>query len=243
MQRTVARDWVHCSLRLVEQVNICLQQVVQSLVVKCLRLDFPTASSLLIDDVTVDFIIDDPALALLFTTADSFCSTADCEDITADVIIASKLHETQKPLNDKFGLGFNVGESSTGEISTQSNLVYDKFKKMNFVKASVIHNTYESIKYDDQTSGQLNQKGKAGIGYIRPENFKPSWLKNRLDKEKARDDSKSSVPHQPRRGPKKVKSVWKMVQPRRDLNGPHTKPKLNISVTHKPKGVNREGKI
>ncbi|KZV17936.1 G-type lectin S-receptor-like serine/threonine-protein kinase [Dorcoceras hygrometricum] len=38
-------------------------------------------SSLLIADVTADFIIADPALALLFTTAD-------CDDITADVIIA-----------------------------------------------------------------------------------------------------------------------------------------------------------
>ncbi|KZV17543.1 hypothetical protein F511_40137 [Dorcoceras hygrometricum] len=37
--------------------------------------------SLLIADVTADFIIADPALALLFTTAD-------CDDITADVIIA-----------------------------------------------------------------------------------------------------------------------------------------------------------
>ncbi|KZV50638.1 hypothetical protein F511_25597 [Dorcoceras hygrometricum] len=45
---------------------------------------------------------------------------------------------------------------------TQPDLAYDKFKKMNFVKASVIHNAYESVKYDDQTSGQLNQKGKAG---------------------------------------------------------------------------------
>ncbi|KZV34137.1 nucleolin-like [Dorcoceras hygrometricum] len=38
-------------------------------------------SSLLLADVTADFIIADPALALLFTTADS-------DDITADVIIA-----------------------------------------------------------------------------------------------------------------------------------------------------------
>ncbi|KZV24403.1 spindle pole body component 110-like [Dorcoceras hygrometricum] len=112
----------------------------------------------------------------------------------------SKLHETQKPLNDKSGLGFNGEESSSGDTCTQSNMVYDKYKKMTFVKASVIHNIYESIKYDDQTAGQLNQKGKAGIGYIRPENSKPSWLKNRLDKEKARAGSKSSVPHQPRRG-------------------------------------------
>ncbi|KZV58640.1 hypothetical protein F511_09065 [Dorcoceras hygrometricum] len=37
--------------------------------------------SLLIADVTADFIIADPALALLFTTAD-------CDDTTADVIIA-----------------------------------------------------------------------------------------------------------------------------------------------------------
>ncbi|KZV55409.1 hypothetical protein F511_06459 [Dorcoceras hygrometricum] len=38
-------------------------------------------SSLLIVDVTADFIIADPALALLFTTTD-------CDDINADVIIA-----------------------------------------------------------------------------------------------------------------------------------------------------------
>ncbi|KZV16032.1 hypothetical protein F511_26161 [Dorcoceras hygrometricum] len=101
---------------------------------------------------------------------------------TQSSVSLSKLHEIQKPLNDKSGLGFNVGESSSGETCTQSNLVYDKFKKMNFVKASVIHNTYESVKYDDQTSGQLNQKGKAGIGYIRPENSKPNWLKNRLQR-------------------------------------------------------------
>ncbi|KZV52786.1 microtubule-associated protein 70-2-like [Dorcoceras hygrometricum] len=86
---------------------------------------------------------------------------------TQSYVSLSKLHETQKPLNDKSRLGFNVGESSSGETNTQSNLVYDKFKKMNFVKASVIHNTYELVKYDDQTSGQLSQKGKAGIGYIR----------------------------------------------------------------------------
>ncbi|KZV32019.1 hypothetical protein F511_16593 [Dorcoceras hygrometricum] len=75
----------------------------------------------------------------------------------------SKLHEIQKPLNDKSGLGLNVEESRSGETSTQSDMVNDKFKKMNFVKASMTHNTYESVKYDDQTSGKLNQKGKAGI--------------------------------------------------------------------------------
>ncbi|KZV32045.1 auxin efflux carrier component 5 [Dorcoceras hygrometricum] len=62
----------------------------------------------------------------------------------------------------------------------------------------------------------------------RPENSKPSWLKNRLDKEKARAGSKSSVPHQPRWSSTNVKSVWRKVQPQ-EMNGPHTKPKLNRS--------------
>ncbi|KZV18225.1 hypothetical protein F511_34162 [Dorcoceras hygrometricum] len=84
---------------------------------------------------------------------------------TQSSVSLSKLHETQKPLNDKSVLGFNGGESNSGETCTQSNMVYDKFKKMNFVKASVIHNTCESVKYDDQTSGQLNQKGKL-VSYI-----------------------------------------------------------------------------
>ncbi|KZV54929.1 hypothetical protein F511_30597 [Dorcoceras hygrometricum] len=116
---------------------------------------------------------------------------------TKSSISLSKLHETQKPLNEKFGLGFCVGESSSEGTSTQSDLAYDKFKTMNFVKASVIHNAYESVKYDDQTSGQLNQKGKDGIGYIRLENSKPSWLKNRLEKDKAKDGLSHLFPTSP----------------------------------------------
>ncbi|KZV38094.1 DNA (cytosine-5)-methyltransferase DRM2 [Dorcoceras hygrometricum] len=77
----------------------------------------------------------------------------------------SKLHEAQKPLNDKSGLGFNNGESSAEETSTQSNLVYDKFKKMSFVKASMIHDSYESVRYDDQISGQKPLNDKSGLGF------------------------------------------------------------------------------
>ncbi|KZV46027.1 hypothetical protein F511_27796 [Dorcoceras hygrometricum] len=146
---------------------------------------------------------------------------------TKSSISLSKLHEAQNPLNDKSGLGFNVGESITGETSTQSHLVYDKFKKMSFVKDSVIYDNCELVRYDDQNSSKLNQKGKAGIGYLRPENSKPSWLKNRLDKDKAKAGSKSFVSHQPRRSSKKVKSVWRKVQPRRDLYGQNIKPTLN----------------
>ncbi|KZV35797.1 hypothetical protein F511_36272 [Dorcoceras hygrometricum] len=102
----------------------------------------------------------------------------------------NKLCETQKRDYDRTGLGFNADESSSGETCTQSNLACDKFKKMNFVKASLIHNVYESVRYDDQISGQLNQKGKAGIGYVRPENSKSGWLKNILDKEKTKARSK-----------------------------------------------------
>ncbi|KZV58101.1 hypothetical protein F511_36011 [Dorcoceras hygrometricum] len=67
------------------------------------------------------------------------------------------------------------------------------------------------------------------MGYSRPENSKPSWLKNRLEKNKAKAGSNSSVLNQSKCGSKKVKSVWVKVQPQRDLNGPHTKPKLNRS--------------
>ncbi|KZV38117.1 microtubule-associated protein 70-4 [Dorcoceras hygrometricum] len=37
---------------------------------------------------------------------------------TKSSVSLGKLHETQKPLNDKSGLGFSVGESSSGETST-----------------------------------------------------------------------------------------------------------------------------
>ncbi|KZV30909.1 hypothetical protein F511_33444 [Dorcoceras hygrometricum] len=115
---------------------------------------------------------------------------------TKSSVSLSRMHETQKPHNDKTGLGFNVGERSSGETSTRSDLADGKFKKMNFVKASVTHDTYESVKYNDQISPKLNYNGKAGIGYTRPENKKPSWLKNILYKDKAKAGSKSSVPNQ-----------------------------------------------
>ncbi|KZV35557.1 hypothetical protein F511_32417 [Dorcoceras hygrometricum] len=136
---------------------------------------------------------------------------------TKSSISLSKLHETQKPLNEKCVLGFSFGESSSEETCTQSDLADDKLKKMNFVKASVIHDVYESVKYDDQFTGQLNHKGKNGIGYIKPENCKPSWLKNRLDKDKAKAVLKLSVPNQQMRGSTKAK--WVKIQPKHDLNG------------------------
>ncbi|KZV24583.1 hypothetical protein F511_38795 [Dorcoceras hygrometricum] len=99
---------------------------------------------------------------------------------TKSSVSLNKPQESQKPVNDKSVLGFNGSESSSGETSTQSQLVY--------VKASVTYDSCESMRYDDQNSSQLNQKGKAGIGYVRPEN-KSSWLKNKLDKEKAKAGS------------------------------------------------------
>ncbi|KZV57470.1 hypothetical protein F511_32146 [Dorcoceras hygrometricum] len=90
---------------------------------------------------------------------------------------------------------FSFGESSSEETSTQSNLANDKFKKMNFFKASVTHDVCESVKYDDQFTGQMNHKGKNGIGYVKPENGKPRWLTNRLEKDKAKAVPKSSVPN------------------------------------------------
>ncbi|KZV25905.1 hypothetical protein F511_31522 [Dorcoceras hygrometricum] len=85
-----------------------------------------------------------------------------------------KLQESQKPANDRTGLGFNNSESSEGETNTQSQLAYDKFNKMSFFKASVIYDCCESMRYDDQNSSQPNHEGKDGIGYQRPENSKPS---------------------------------------------------------------------
>ncbi|KZV17095.1 hypothetical protein F511_24113 [Dorcoceras hygrometricum] len=78
---------------------------------------------------------------------------------------------------------------------------------MNFVKASVIHDVCESVKYDDQFTGQLNYKGENGIGYIKPENCKPNWLTNRLEKDKAKAVPKSFVLNQQRRGSTKAKWI------------------------------------
>ncbi|KZV49396.1 hypothetical protein F511_29304 [Dorcoceras hygrometricum] len=140
-----------------------------------------------------------------------------------------KMFGIQKPSSDRTGLGFIISESSSGETSTQSQLVYDKFNKMSFVKASVTYDSFESMTYNDQTSQKWNHKGKTGIGYQRPENSKPSWLKNKLDKDKSKAGSKSFAPNQPRRNSTKVKSSWRKVQLRRDLNGQNMKSTLNRS--------------
>ncbi|KZV21385.1 hypothetical protein F511_18551 [Dorcoceras hygrometricum] len=140
-----------------------------------------------------------------------------------------KLFGIQNLASDRTGLGFNSSDSSEGKTSTQSQLVYDKFNKMSFVKANVIHDPYESMTYNDQIPQKLNHKVKAGIGFQKPENSKPSWLKNKLDKDKAKAGRKSFVPNQPWRSSTKVKSGWKMVQPKRDLNGQNMKSTLNRS--------------
>ncbi|KZV33396.1 hypothetical protein F511_40443 [Dorcoceras hygrometricum] len=123
-----------------------------------------------------------------------------------------KLQENQKPGNDRTSLGFNSSENSEGETSTQSQPVYEKFNKMSFVKANVIYDCCESMTYDDQTYQKLNHNGKAGIGFQKPENSKPSWLKNKLDKDKEKAGRKSFVLNQSWRSSKKVKSGWKKVQ-------------------------------
>ncbi|KZV25056.1 hypothetical protein F511_14648 [Dorcoceras hygrometricum] len=116
-----------------------------------------------------------------------------------------------------------------GETSTQSHLAHDKFNKMSFVKANVVYDPCESMTYNDQIPQKLNHKVKAGIGFQKPENSKPRWLKNKLDKDKAKAGRKSFVPNQSWRSSKKVKSGWKKVQQKRDLSGQSMKSKLNRS--------------
>ncbi|KZV32682.1 hypothetical protein F511_26695 [Dorcoceras hygrometricum] len=142
-----------------------------------------------------------------------------------------KLQEIQKSAHDRTGLGFSNSESSEGETSTKSQPVYDKFNKMGFVKADVIYDCCESIRYDDQKPSQSSHegKGKDGIGYQRPESSKPSWLKNRMDKDKAKAGSKSYVPNQQRRNFRKAKYGWKKTWPRRDPVGQNVKSKLHRS--------------
>ncbi|KZV16775.1 hypothetical protein F511_17351 [Dorcoceras hygrometricum] len=140
-----------------------------------------------------------------------------------------KLNESLKQVYDKSGIGFSSGESSEGETSTQPQLIYDKFNKMSFVKANVIYDCFESVTYDDQNSPKLSENGKAGIGFSKPKSSKSNWLKNKLDKDKAKAGQKPFVPNEQWRSSKKVKTGWKNTQPRRDSYGQNVKPKLNKS--------------
>ncbi|KZT75306.1 hypothetical protein F511_47669 [Dorcoceras hygrometricum] len=72
-------------------------------------------------------------------------------------ITLQKLCENQKQASDKTGIGFNDSEFCEGEPSTQSRSAYDKFNKMSFVKADMIYNCLESVKYDNQNSPKLNE--------------------------------------------------------------------------------------
>ncbi|KZV32069.1 hypothetical protein F511_30582 [Dorcoceras hygrometricum] len=137
-----------------------------------------------------------------------------------------KLCENQKQASDKTGIGFNDSEFCEGESSTQSRSAHDKFNKMSFVKADMIYNCLESVKYDNQNSPKLNENGKAGIGFSKPESSKPNWIKNRLDKDKAKASQKPFVPNQSWHNSKKVKSGWKKFQQRRDQYDHYMKPKL-----------------
>ncbi|KZV57338.1 hypothetical protein F511_14939 [Dorcoceras hygrometricum] len=69
---------------------------------------------------------------------------------TKSSVSQTKLHEAQNPLNDKTGLGFSNDESDSGETSAQSGLVNDKFKIMNFDKASTTYDNLELLKHYDQ---------------------------------------------------------------------------------------------
>ncbi|KZV35792.1 hypothetical protein F511_39967 [Dorcoceras hygrometricum] len=140
--------------------------------------------------------------------------------------VLHKLSEYQKQASDKTGIGFNNSEFSEGESSTQSRSAYDKFNKMSFVKADMMYNCLESVKYDNQNSPKLSENGKAGIGFSKPERFKPNWLKNRLDKDKAKAGQKPFVPNQSWHNSKKVKSGWQKFQQRRDQHDQSMKPKL-----------------
>ncbi|KZV44898.1 Phytoalexin-deficient 4-2 protein [Dorcoceras hygrometricum] len=153
-------------------------------------------------------------------------STVEMSSYNKANITLQKICGNQKQASDKTGIGFTSSEFCEGESSTQSKPVYDKFNKMNFVKADLIYNCLESVNYDNQNSPKFNENGKAGIGFSRPESFKPNWLKNRLDKDKAKASHKPSVPHQSWHNSKKVKSSWKKVQQKRDQYDYHDKPKL-----------------
>ncbi|KZV57152.1 hypothetical protein F511_42312 [Dorcoceras hygrometricum] len=87
------------------------------------------------------------------------------------------------------------------------------------------HDMDESIEHNDQISGKMNHESKNGFEYVRPENNKPSWLRNRLVKVKAHFET--SVPNQQRRGSMKAKSGWKKVHPQRNLNGQTVKSNHN----------------
>ncbi|KZV42533.1 hypothetical protein F511_36370 [Dorcoceras hygrometricum] len=109
-------------------------------------------------------------------------STAQLEDTDSLKTELSKLMIENDLLRNRSCELKSKDESYEG-MSTQSDLAYDKFKKINFVKASVIHNAYESVKYDDQTYGQLNQKGKAG-------HFAEDYNRTKKEDRSKRDEKK-----------------------------------------------------
>ncbi|KZV32745.1 hypothetical protein F511_24184 [Dorcoceras hygrometricum] len=103
-------------------------------------------------------------------------STVEMSSYNKANLTLQKLYESKKQAGDKTGIGFNNSEFCEGESSTQSRPAHDKFNKMSFVKADMIYNCLESVKYDNQNSPKLNENGKAGIGFSKPERLISQFL-------------------------------------------------------------------
>ncbi|KZV28164.1 delta(24)-sterol reductase-like [Dorcoceras hygrometricum] len=82
---------------------------------------------------------------------------------------------------------------------------------------------------DDENSPKLNDNGKSGIGCSKPESSTPNWIKNKLDKDKAKAGQRPFVPNQPWHNSKKVKLGWKKFQRRRDEHDQSMKSQLKRS--------------
>ncbi|KZV55820.1 hypothetical protein F511_20885 [Dorcoceras hygrometricum] len=106
-----------------------------------------------------------------------------------------KLQESQKPVNDKSGLGFNSSESCEGETSTQSQLVYDKFKNMIFVKASV---TYDSSVGGGATNLQpdVDQPAVAPTDAVQPDGAQSDVAQKDLSIHQSTADASAVSTHQ-----------------------------------------------
>lgn len=90
-----------------------------------------------------------------------------------------KIHEVQKQAGDGTGLDFGTNECSTSETCARSKLDKDKYKSINFVRASTV---YEHDKPEPEVIQRVSYENKArhkALDYVEPTNIKyeKSWLK------------------------------------------------------------------
>ncbi|KZV55022.1 hypothetical protein F511_33766 [Dorcoceras hygrometricum] len=140
-------------------------------------------------------------------------------------------HSFEEAKAENISLKSSSIESSSDELEDIDSLKIELNKLT--VENDLLRN--ESSELKAENSPKLNENGKADIGFQRPENSKPSWLKNKLDKDKAKAAGLKPRPAV-KPGFPENNTTRKTTKPQRDMwSNPSTESNYKTAVNNKNK--------